>query len=57
VKGVEIEGFDEIFNTVYIVKKLFDMGKYELVTENFCDSIDYEAYNENMYGLIPNLFQ
>lgn len=51
-----IEEFDEIFNTVYIAKKLFDMGRYDLVTQNFYDILCYDAYYENMYGLIPELF-
>lgn len=51
-----VEGFDEIFNTIYIAKKLCDMGKYELVTESFFDGIDLDMYYENMYELISNLF-
>ena len=52
-----IEGFCELFNTVYIAKKLYDMGKYKLVTESFYDSLDYDVYFNNMYGLIENLFE
>lgn len=51
-----IEEFDEIFNTVYIAKKLFDMGRYDLVVQNFYDILCYDAYYENMYSLIPELF-
>jgi hypothetical protein len=52
-----IDGFNELFNVVYIAKKLFDMGKYELVTESFYDLLDYDMYYENMYSLIGNLFE
>ena len=52
-----VDGFNEIFNVVYIAKKLYDMGKYELVTESFFDSLDYDVYYENMYGLISNLYE
>ena len=52
-----IDGFDEIFNVVYIAKKLHDMGRYELVTESFFDTIVLDTYYENMYGLIQNLFE
>ncbi len=52
-----VDGFNEIFNTVYIAKKLFDLGKYDLVKSNFFDEVDYDSYYENMYGLIPNLFE
>lgn len=51
-----IDGFHEIFNVVYIAKKLCDMGKHELVAESFHDSLDYDTYYENMYSLLENLF-
>ena len=54
---MEIEGFDEIINTIYIAKKLHDIGKYDLVNENFYDVLCYDAYFENMCGLIPSLFE
>lgn len=52
-----IEDFDELFNTIYIAKKLYDVDRYDLVTENFYDVPCLDAYYENMYGLIPNLFE
>lgn len=52
-----VEAFNEIFNTIYIAKKLYDMRKYELVAKSFFDSLDYEMYYENMYGLILNIFE
>jgi len=52
-----IDGFDEIFNVIYIAKKLHDIGKYELVTESFFDEVNLDVYYENMYGLIQNLFE
>jgi hypothetical protein len=52
-----IEGFCELLNIVYIAKKLYDMGKYKLVTEGFSNSLDYDLYFENMYGVIENLFE
>jgi len=54
---VAVDGFNEICNIIYIAKKLFDIGKYELVKESFFDSLDYDMYYENMYSLIPNLFE
>ncbi len=51
-----VEEFDEIFNMVYIAKKLFDIGRYDLVTQNFYDVLCYDSYYENMYSLIPELF-
>ena len=54
---MEIEGFAEIFNTIYIAKKLYDMDKYDLVERNFYDVPCLDAYYESMYALIPDLFE
>ena len=51
-----IEGFDELFNIIYIAKKLYDMDKYEIVKESFFDTLDLDMYFEDMYSMIPNLF-
>ena len=52
-----IDGFDEILNTLYIAKRLYDMGRYEVAEANFFDTVDYDVYYENMYGLIENIFE
>ena len=52
-----VDCFNEFFNTVYIAKKLHDMGKYELVTKSFFDKIELDVYYANMYELIQNLFE
>ena len=51
-----IDGFDEILNTIYIAKKLHDMGKYEAVKGSFYDVLEYDVYYENMLVLIENIF-
>ena len=51
-----IDGF-EILNTLYIAKRLYDMGRYEVAEANFFDTVDYDVYYENMYGLIENIFE
>lgn len=51
-----IEGFDEICSTVFIARKLFAMGKYELVEKCFFDTVDFDTYYEDMYLLMENLF-
>lgn len=51
-----IDAFEEVFNIVYIAKKLHSMGKYDFVTENFYDVLDYDCYYEDMYNLVENLF-
>ena len=51
-----VDGFNEIFNVIYIAKKLYDMRKYELVRSSFFDIVDYDVYYENMYGLMAGIF-
>ena len=53
---MDIEGFDEILNILYIAKRLYDMGRYDVAEENFYDVLDFDIYYENMYGLIENFF-
>lgn len=52
-----VEGFEEIFNTVYIAKKLYDLDKYDLAKESLYDVIEFDTYYESMYYLIENLFE
>jgi hypothetical protein len=52
-----IDGLKEFFNTIYIAKKLYDMGKYGLVKLSFCDIWDFDMYYQDMYDLIDNLFE
>lgn len=54
---MSVEGFDEIFNTVYIAKKLYDIGRYELVKDSFYDEICFDTYYESMLCLIENIFE
>ncbi len=51
-----IDRFDSITNMLYIAKRLYDMGKYELIKQNFFDVLDYDVYYENLYGLIGDIF-
>ena len=53
---MSVEGFDEIFNVVYIAKKLYDMDRYDLVKASFYDEISLDTHYENMLCLIENLF-
>lgn len=52
-----IECFEEIFNVVYIAKRLYDIDKYELAEKNFFDVLEYDTYFEGMYSLIMELFE
>ncbi len=52
-----IDRFDEILNTICIAKKLYDIGKYEIVEKSFCDVLDQDTYYENIYELMYHLFE
>jgi len=52
-----IDGFIEIFNMVYIAKKLHEVGKGEIVSEKFGGTLSYDAYYENTYVLMDELFE
>jgi len=52
-----VDGICEVFNTIYIAKKLFDMGRYDLVKDSFSDTIDLDLYYDNMYSLMGNLHE
>jgi len=54
---MSLDCFREILDIVYIAKKLHETNKYELVTNSFFDTLDYEEYYENMYSLFANLFE
>jgi hypothetical protein len=54
---MEIEGFGNIIDMIYIVKRMYDLGRFELVKENFYDELSYDTYYENMYNVIENVFE
>lgn len=54
---MEIDGFRELLDMVYIAKTLHDMGKFELVTKSFGDTLEYDNYYNDIYDLIGNLFE
>jgi hypothetical protein len=54
---VDIDGLDEIVFMIHVAKKLYDMGKYDLVAKSFCDELEYDNYYHGMYELIGNIFE
>jgi hypothetical protein len=51
-----IEGFDEIAGIITLAKELHDIGRYNVVRENFFDTLTYDSWVENMYGTISSVF-
>ncbi len=60
---VELEGIVEITTILYLAKLLYDIKRFNLVTENFYDVIVtdengmYDAYMESMSSLIQNVYE
>ena len=52
---MDIDGFDEIIQMIYVAKTLYDMGRYDLATESFYDELDFDNYHQGMYELIGNI--
>lgn len=53
---MEIEGFYDVINIIYIAKVLYNMNKYHLVENCLSDELHYENYYEDMYTLVPEIF-
>ena len=54
---MEVDGYYEILHMFNIAKKLYDMGKYDLITKCFSDVPDYDDYYHGMYSLIEEFFE
>ena len=53
---MEIEGFGSIFNTITMAKELYDIDRYDIVKENFSETLSWDSYYENMFGVISSIF-
>jgi hypothetical protein len=56
VVEVEIDGFSEITASLSLAKELYDMGRYDMVQKQFCETLTYDAWYENTYGVITEAF-
>lgn len=53
---MEIEGFGEIMGIITLAKELHDIGRDDIVREQFFDTLCYDSWAENMYGTISSIF-
>lgn len=53
---MEIEGFSEIIGIVTLAKKLHDIGRSDIVQEQFFDTLSWDSYYENIFGAISSVF-
>ena len=54
---MEIEGFDNIASSLSLVKKLHDIGRFDIIENHFDDVLCYDTYYHNVYGTIFSIFQ
>lgn len=53
---MEIEGFSEIISIVTLAKELHDIGRGDIVAEQFFDVLCWDSYYENILGAIFSIF-
>lgn len=52
----EIEGFDSIISTLTLAKELYDIDRFDIVQEQFSDTICYDSYYESIFSVIQSIF-
>jgi len=53
---MEIEGFDAIISSLSLAKELHDIGRFDIVEQQFYDSLCWDSYFQNMFGAISSIF-
>ena len=53
---MEIEGFDEIIGIIKLAKELHDIGRFDIVKEQFFETLSWDSYYENILGAISSVF-
>jgi len=53
---VEIEGFDTIISSLSLAKELHDINRYDVVEQQFFDSLCWDSYFQNILGVISSVF-
>lgn len=53
---MEIERFGEVAGTIALAKALYDIGRFDIVKEQFFDSLCCDSWFENVMGVIASIF-
>ena len=53
---MEIEGYNYIISSVALAKELHEVGRFDIVKEQFSDTLCYDSYYENLFGVISSAF-
>jgi len=56
IRMAEIEGFDSIISTLTLAKELHDIDRFDIVQEQFFDTLHYDSYYENIFSVIQSVF-
>ena len=54
---MEVDGYDEIMHMFTIAKKLYDMGRYDIVKSCFSNVPDFDDYYFGMNCLVDSFFE
>jgi len=52
----EIECFNSIVSILALAKKLYEVNRFDVVQEHFFDTLSYDSYYENIFGVIQSVF-
>lgn len=53
---MEIEGYDGIICTLSLAKNLHDIGRFDIVKQQFFDELSWDSFVTNVYGVIQSIF-
>ena len=53
---MEIEGFSDIISIVTLAKELHDIDRRDIVENQFSDTLCYDSWFENVFGVISSIF-
>ena len=53
---MEIEGFGEVAGIITLAKELHEVGRFDIVKNQFFDTLCYDAWFENVIGVISSVF-
>jgi len=53
---MEIEGFRQVTHIIALAKELYDIGRFDIVENQFFDSLCYDVWGENMWAVITSVF-
>lgn len=53
---MEIEGFNDIIGIITLAKELHDINRFDIVKDQFCETLCCDSWIEDMYGTVSSVF-